>query len=142
MGHDIQLERDRDRGATRAETGGDRYLHGLQPGLVADGPVEGHDEGFMGGLAEGNDTYACDNSNCMLSCSSPKFGPRVCYGMQQNFLDGTPCTGGGTCQNVSIDAPAFPSTLILISYRANAPTDLSVAKSRAGSIATWVSLLA
>lgn len=55
----------------------------------------------MGSYTQGNDTYACDNSNCMLSCASPEFGRGVCYGLQQNFLDGTPCVGGGTCQNVS-----------------------------------------
>ncbi|KAL5113251.1 hypothetical protein ACEQ8H_008878 [Pleosporales sp. CAS-2024a] len=53
----------------------------------------------MGSYTQGNDTYACDNSNCMLSCGSPEFGMGTCYGLQQNFLDGTPCTGGGTCQN-------------------------------------------
>jgi hypothetical protein len=56
---------------------------------------------IMGSYTAGNDTYACDNSNCMLSCASPQFGRGVCYGLQQNFLDGTTCTGGGTCQNVS-----------------------------------------
>tara|TARA_R110002003_G_scaffold41_3_gene2830 strand:+ start:15573 stop:18047 length:2475 start_codon:yes stop_codon:yes gene_type:complete len=55
----------------------------------------------MGSYTQGNDTYACDNSNCMLSCASPEFGRGVCYGLQQNFLDGTPCTAGGICQNVS-----------------------------------------
>lgn len=53
----------------------------------------------MGSLTEGNDTYACDNTNCMLSCASPEFGRGVCYGLQQNFLDGTPCVGGGKCSN-------------------------------------------
>ncbi|KAF1917097.1 Metallo-peptidase family M12-domain-containing protein [Ampelomyces quisqualis] len=53
----------------------------------------------MGSYTQGNDTYACDNSNCQLSCASPEFGRGVCYGLQQNFLDGTSCTGGGTCQN-------------------------------------------
>lgn len=56
---------------------------------------------IMGSYTTGNDTYACDNSNCMLSCASPEFGRGVCYGLQQNFLDGTTCTGGGTCANVS-----------------------------------------
>jgi hypothetical protein len=55
----------------------------------------------MGSYTQGNDTYACDNSNCMLSCASPEFGRGVCYGLQQNFLDGTACTGGGRCNNVS-----------------------------------------
>ncbi|KAF2200503.1 hypothetical protein GQ43DRAFT_441505 [Delitschia confertaspora ATCC 74209] len=53
----------------------------------------------MGSYTQGNDTYACDNSNCMLSCGSPEFGRGVCYEMQQNFLDGTDCVGGGKCQN-------------------------------------------
>ncbi|PVI07124.1 zincin, partial [Periconia macrospinosa] len=53
----------------------------------------------MGNLGKGNDTYACDNSNCVLSCASPEFGRNVCYGLQQNFLDGTPCVGGGNCNN-------------------------------------------
>ncbi|KAF2726650.1 hypothetical protein EJ04DRAFT_582556 [Polyplosphaeria fusca] len=53
----------------------------------------------MGSYTEGNDTYACDNTNCMLSCASPEFGRGVCYGLQQNFLDGTPCVGGGKCNN-------------------------------------------
>jgi len=59
---------------------------------------------IMGSYTKDNDTYACDNSNCMLSCASPEFGHnefgvKSCYGLQQNFLDGTDCTGGGTCQN-------------------------------------------
>jgi len=53
---------------------------------------------IMGSYTQSNDTYACDNSNCMLSCASPEFGAR-CYGLQQNFLDGTSCTGGGKCSN-------------------------------------------
>ncbi|KAI9747917.1 MAG: Fructose-bisphosphate aldolase 1, partial [Chaenotheca gracillima] len=54
---------------------------------------------LMGSFTQKNDTYACDSSNCQLSCASPEFGTGVCYGMQQNFLDGTTCGGGGTCQN-------------------------------------------
>lgn len=53
----------------------------------------------MGSYTQGNDTYACDSINCQLSCASPQFGPDVCYGLQQNFLDGTPCGGGGKCEN-------------------------------------------
>jgi len=55
---------------------------------------------IMGSYTQGNDTYACDNTNCMLSCASPEFG-NTCYGLRQNFLDGTTCVGGGKCQNVS-----------------------------------------
>jgi hypothetical protein len=53
----------------------------------------------MGSYTTGNDTYACDNSNCMMSCASPEFPRNTCYGLQQNFLDGTSCSGGGTCSN-------------------------------------------
>lgn len=56
---------------------------------------------IMGSYTTGNDTYACDSSGCTLSCASPEFGTGVCYGLQQNFLDGTTCSSGGTCQNVS-----------------------------------------
>jgi hypothetical protein len=65
----------------------------------------------MGSYTSGNDTYACDNSNCMLSCGSPEFGRGTCYGLQQNFLDGTSCTGGGTCRNVrSLPPPIIPTS--------------------------------
>lgn len=54
----------------------------------------------MGAYVQGgNDTYACDQSSCTMSCASPSFGPGTCYGLQQNLLDGTPCGGGGKCQN-------------------------------------------
>ncbi|CAI6252199.1 unnamed protein product [Periconia digitata] len=53
----------------------------------------------MGSVGKGNDTYACDNTNCVLSCASPEFGRDVCFGLRQNFLDGTSCVGGGQCNN-------------------------------------------
>ncbi|KAF2724076.1 zincin [Polychaeton citri CBS 116435] len=53
----------------------------------------------MGSYTQGNDTYACDSSGCTISCASPEFGYGVCYGLQQNFLDGTQCGGGGRCSN-------------------------------------------
>ncbi|KAI9718225.1 MAG: hypothetical protein M1812_004215 [Candelaria pacifica] len=54
---------------------------------------------LMGSYTQKNDTYACNSNDCTLSCASPEFGANVCYGMQQNFLDGTVCGGGGKCQN-------------------------------------------
>jgi hypothetical protein len=57
---------------------------------------------IMGSYTQGNDTYACDNSNCMLSCASPEF-KAPCLGLNQNFLDGTPCVGGGHCNNGRCD---------------------------------------
>jgi hypothetical protein len=56
---------------------------------------------LMGSYTQNNDTYACDDLSCQLTCASPEFGPNVCYSMQQNFLDGTACGGGGKCENVS-----------------------------------------
>lgn len=56
---------------------------------------------LMGSFTQNNDTYACNSQTCSLSCASPEFGAGVCYSMQQNFLDGTNCGGGGKCQNVS-----------------------------------------
>ena len=56
----------------------------------------------MGSYTQGNDTHACDSQGCVISCASPQFGYGVCYGLQQNFLDGTDCGGGGHCQNVSL----------------------------------------
>ena len=57
---------------------------------------------LMGSYTTGNDTYACNSQQCTLSCASPEFGIGVCYSMQQNFLDGTRCGGGGRCDNVSL----------------------------------------
>ncbi|QSZ36513.1 hypothetical protein DSL72_006393 [Monilinia vaccinii-corymbosi] len=54
---------------------------------------------LMGSYTTGNDTYACSHSGCQISCASPEFGFNVCYSMQQNFLDGTSCEGGGKCLN-------------------------------------------
>ena len=58
---------------------------------------------LMGSYTSGNDTYACSSSGCQISCASPEFGANVCYSMQQNFLDGTSCQGGGKCQNGQCD---------------------------------------
>ena len=53
----------------------------------------------MGAYTHDNNTYACDSKSCTMSCASPAFGPTACYGLQQNLLDGTPCGGGGHCEN-------------------------------------------
>lgn len=54
---------------------------------------------LMGSFTTNNDTYSCSQQGCVLSCASPQFGRGVCYTMQQYFLDGTPCEGGGKCSN-------------------------------------------
>lgn len=53
----------------------------------------------MSSYNSGNDTYACSSGGCQVSCASPQFGSNVCYNMQQNFVDGTSCQGGGRCNN-------------------------------------------
>ena len=80
---------------------------------------------LMGSYTTKNDTYACNSQDCTLSCASPEFGLGVCYSMQQNFLDGTVCGGGGKCTNVSIITLSshFP-THCWSSTRANAKVQL------------------
>ena len=57
---------------------------------------------LMASYTSNNDTYACNSQTCQIQCASPEFGTGVCYEMQQNFLDGTECGGGGKCRNVSL----------------------------------------
>lgn len=65
-------------------------------------------QNVMGAYTKGsNDTYACDSSTCTMSCASPAFGPGTCYGLQQNLLDGTPCGGGGKCDNGQCTGSSF-----------------------------------
>lgn len=61
---------------------------------------------LMGSLTTTNDTYACSTQGCRLQCASPEFGS-TCLGMQQNFLDGTPCQGGGKCNNGQCEGSNF-----------------------------------
>ncbi|KAJ6260271.1 p45K [Drechslerella dactyloides] len=48
----------------------------------------------------GNDTRSCDDTSCQLTCTSPRLGQGVCYGMQQWYVDGTKC-GSGVCRSGS-----------------------------------------
>lgn len=85
--------------ADRTSPDGESCGNGLQ---CASGHCTSRDQQcktVMGSYTQGNDTYACDSSSCVITCASPEFGPGMCYGLQQNFLDGTTCAGGGTCQN-------------------------------------------
>ncbi|KAI5928065.1 zinc metalloprotease mde10 [Camillea tinctor] len=54
---------------------------------------------LVGTLTNNNATTACDSQSCLLRCASSRLGPDACYDMQQYFLDGTPCEGGGHCNN-------------------------------------------
>ncbi|RYP23270.1 hypothetical protein DL765_001179 [Monosporascus sp. GIB2] len=58
-------------------------------------------QALIGSLTSNQNTRACDaqSGSCIVACSSPELGPRDCYNMQQYFLDGTPCDGGGSCRN-------------------------------------------
>ncbi|CAK7271126.1 hypothetical protein SEPCBS57363_004458 [Sporothrix epigloea] len=77
---------------------------------------------LMGSLTTSNDTYACSDQGCQLSCASPEFGANTCLSMSQNFLDGTPCQGGGycssgNCEDVSVSkeiAHAFRTNLDIV----------------------------
>lgn len=77
---------------------------------------------LMGSLTTSNDTYACSDQGCQLSCASPEFGANTCLSMSQNFLDGTPCQGGGhcssgNCEDVSVSkeiAHAFRTNLEIV----------------------------
>ncbi|KAI0181511.1 zinc metalloprotease mde10 [Hypoxylon sp. FL1284] len=54
---------------------------------------------LVGSLTNNSATTACDSQSCLLRCASSRLGPNACYDMQQYFLDGTPCEGGGHCSN-------------------------------------------
>ncbi|KAI1344039.1 zinc metalloprotease mde10 [Xylariaceae sp. FL0016] len=56
-------------------------------------------QNLVGTLTNNNSTSACDSQTCQVRCASSKLGPNACYDMQQYFLDGTPCEGGGHCDN-------------------------------------------
>lgn len=53
----------------------------------------------MGDLLNSNSTHDCDSSSCTLSCNSPNYPSNTCVEMNQNYLDGTSCSGGGHCSN-------------------------------------------
>lgn len=90
----------------------------------------------MGSYTSGNDTYACDSSTCALSCASPEFGSGVCYGLQQNFLDGTECGGGGKCSNVCLVLALLYQLVANIANRVNARALPLVGRSPLGSTTT------
>lgn len=52
-------------------------------------------QSLMGSLVTNNNTEACGSSSCQIQC----LNDNVCYELNQNFLDGTTCGGGGTCRN-------------------------------------------
>lgn len=57
-------------------------------------------QNMVGNLTSNDDDVsACGGSGCLLSCKSPEFGSNTCVNMNQNFLDGTSCGGGGKCSN-------------------------------------------
>lgn len=52
-------------------------------------------QSLMGSLVTNNDTEACGSSSCQIQC----LNGGICYELNQNFLDGTTCGGGGKCRN-------------------------------------------
>ncbi|KAI2611079.1 zinc metalloprotease mde10 [Hypoxylon fragiforme] len=62
---------------------------------------------LVGSLTNNNETRACDSQACQVRCASPQIGPNSCYDMQQYFLDGTPCEGGGHCTNGRCEGSSF-----------------------------------
>ncbi|KJZ75042.1 hypothetical protein HIM_05528 [Hirsutella minnesotensis 3608] len=48
-----------------------------------------------------NGTKACPGSSCLLACTSDGMDYGQCFTMNQYFLDGTDCGGGGKCANGS-----------------------------------------
>ncbi|KAI0407884.1 zinc metalloprotease mde10 [Xylaria palmicola] len=42
---------------------------------------------------------ACDGNTCLVRCKLPNTPAGQCDGVQSYFLDGTPCEGGGRCDN-------------------------------------------
>lgn len=62
---------------------------------------------IIGTLTTDNDTKACGEGGCTLSCASSRLGPNSCYRLQQYYMDGTPCDGGGKCSNGSCRGATF-----------------------------------
>ncbi|KAI1846512.1 hypothetical protein JX266_007409 [Neoarthrinium moseri] len=61
----------------------------------------------VGAVTTDNNTSACNSQGCLLSCASSRLGPNTCYNMNQYFLDGTPCQGGGQCKNGQCEGASF-----------------------------------
>lgn len=95
---------------------------------------------LMGSKLDGNETYACDDRQCNLMCTSPSLHRGVCKGLMQYFLDGTPCSGGGKCYNVSFPSISLSTnplpTNTCINIRAAAKAPPSAKRSNPGSTAT------
>ncbi|KAL6413863.1 Disintegrin and metalloproteinase domain-containing protein B [Ilyonectria robusta] len=53
----------------------------------------------MFGNSTSSSTEACGSSGCLMTCSAPEYGYGTCVELNQNFLDGTSCGGGGRCSN-------------------------------------------
>ena len=53
----------------------------------------------LGSLLHTSGLRACDDSSCSMSCQSPSMPSNQCTSKNTNYLDGTPCGGGGgTCK--------------------------------------------
>ncbi|PKS06911.1 hypothetical protein jhhlp_005507 [Lomentospora prolificans] len=64
-------------------------------------------QAMMGSFKNITNVKACDETACMIGCSSSQTAPNQCSVMNQYFLDGTPCPGGGKCQNGICQGSSF-----------------------------------
>lgn len=62
---------------------------------------------LLGSQLNSNDTQACDDVSCLLTCTSSTLSINECATTNKNFLDGTPCRGGGHCQNGRCEGSSF-----------------------------------
>lgn len=53
----------------------------------------------MFGNSSVSSTEACGSTGCLMTCEAPEYGYGTCVELNQNFLDGTSCGGGGRCSN-------------------------------------------
>ncbi|KAM5442005.1 hypothetical protein MferCBS31731_002834 [Microsporum ferrugineum] len=60
----------------------------------------------LGSQVAGSRTVAFDSYGCQVACKDP-YRPDVRYEGSLTFLDGTPCGGGGTCENGQCTGSTF-----------------------------------
>lgn len=68
----------------------------------------------LGSQVAGSRTVAFDSYGCQVACKDP-YRPDVRYEGSLTFLDGTPCGGGGTCENVSASIHIYILSIAYIS---------------------------
>lgn len=64
-------------------------------------------QAMMGAFPNITNVKACDETSCVIGCSSSRTSANQCSILNQYFLDGTPCPGGGNCQNGICQGSSF-----------------------------------